>query len=69
MGIFFFATASRSEQGPAHPPMYRWLLPRVQTGRDVKLTTYFLLVPRLRMRGNVHPLPQYIFMAWCLIKQ
>jgi hypothetical protein len=26
------------------------------------------LVPRSRMRGAIPPLPQYIFMAWCLVK-
>jgi hypothetical protein len=26
------------------------------------------LVPRLRMRGAIPPLPQYVFMAWCLVK-
>jgi len=27
------------------------------------------LVLRLRMRAIIPPLPQYVFMAWCLIKQ
>jgi len=26
-------------------------------------------VPRLRMRGAIPPLHQYVFTAWCLIKQ
>jgi hypothetical protein len=26
------------------------------------------LVPRSRMRGAIHLLPQYVFMAWCLVK-
>jgi len=26
------------------------------------------LVPRSRMRGAIQPLPQYAFMAWCLVK-
>jgi hypothetical protein len=26
------------------------------------------LVPRSRMRGGVPPLPQYAFMAWCLVE-
>jgi hypothetical protein len=26
------------------------------------------LVPRSRMRGAIPPLPQYVFMAWCLVK-
>jgi hypothetical protein len=36
--------------------------------RDVKLTTHFHLVLSWRMRGSVPPLPQYMFMAWCLVK-
>jgi hypothetical protein len=43
------------------------LLPRVWRGRGVKLTTHLHLVPRL-MRGTIPPLPQYVFMAWCLVK-
>jgi hypothetical protein len=33
-----------------------------------KLTTHLHLVPRSRMRGATPPLPQYVFMAWCLVK-
>jgi hypothetical protein len=34
----------------------------------VKLTTHLHLVPRSRLRGAIPPLPQYVFMAWCLVK-
>jgi hypothetical protein len=34
----------------------------------MKLTTHLHLVPRSRMRGAISPLPQYVFMAWCLVK-
>jgi hypothetical protein len=34
----------------------------------VILTTYLHFVPRSRMRGAIHPLPQYVFMAWCSVK-
>jgi hypothetical protein len=40
---------------------------RGQSGRDVKLTPHTHLVPRLRMRTAIHPLPQH-FMAWFLVK-
>jgi hypothetical protein len=30
----------------------------------MKLTTYFHLVPRLRMSGAIRVLPPYAFMAW-----
>jgi hypothetical protein len=25
-------------------------------------------MPRLRMRGAIPPFPQYVFIAWCLVK-
>jgi len=37
-------------------------------GRGVKLTTHLHLVPRLRLCGATHSLPQYAFMAWCSVK-
>jgi hypothetical protein len=33
----------------------------------MKLTTHLHLVPR-SMRGAIPPLPQYVFIAWCLVK-
>jgi hypothetical protein len=33
----------------------------------MKLTTYLQLVLRSRMRGFIHPLPPYVFMAWYLV--
>jgi hypothetical protein len=35
----------------------------------VKLTTHLHLVPRSRMRGAIHPVPQYTFMAWYSVKK
>jgi len=32
--------------------------------RGMKLTTNLDLVPRLRMRGFISALPQYVFIAW-----
>jgi hypothetical protein len=34
----------------------------------VKLTTQLYLVPRIKMGGTIPLLPQYVFMAWCLVK-
>jgi hypothetical protein len=34
----------------------------------VKLTTHLHLMPTSRMSGTIPPLPQYVFMAWCLVK-
>jgi len=33
----------------------------------VKLTTYLHLVPSSIMREAIPPLPQYVFLAWCLL--
>jgi len=40
-----------------------------ESGLGVKLTTHLHLVPKLRMRGGLCPLLQYVYMVWCLIKQ
>jgi len=50
---------------------WRWGPPSLpsKSGRGVKLTTYLHLVPRLRMRGAIQPLPQYVLMGWCLVKK
>jgi hypothetical protein len=34
----------------------------------VKLTTHLHLVQRSRISVTIPPLPQYNFMAWCLVK-
>jgi len=39
-----------------------------ECGRGVKLTTHLHLVPRSRMCGILPPFPQYVLMAWCLVK-
>jgi hypothetical protein len=31
----------------------------------VKLTAHLYLLPRLRTRGAIPPLSQYVFKAWC----
>jgi hypothetical protein len=43
--------------------------PGDKSGLGVKLTTHHRLVPRSRMCGAIPPLPQYVFTAWCLVKQ
>jgi hypothetical protein len=32
------------------------------------MTTQLHLAPRLRMRGTIPPLPQHVFVAWCIVK-
>jgi hypothetical protein len=39
------------------------------SGRGVKMPTHLHLVQRLKMRGAITALLQYVFMARCLIKQ
>jgi len=34
----------------------------------VKLTIHLHLAQRLKKRGAIHPLPHYLFIAWCLVK-
>jgi len=69
-----------SWQGPPRPDRfwglfsllsngYGGLLSRVQSDRGVKLTTHLNLVSRLRMRGVLPQIPQYVSVAWCLVKQ
>jgi hypothetical protein len=50
-----------------HQASYR-MGTRGGAGRGVKLTTHLHVVPRSRMRGARPPLPQYVFIAWCLVK-
>jgi hypothetical protein len=35
----------------------------------MKLTIHPYLVSSVRMRGTIPPLPQYVFMAWCLVRE
>jgi hypothetical protein len=56
----------RQAVGPTHP------LDQCVPGTlppGVKLTTHLHVMLRLRLHGAIHPLPLYVFMAWCLIKQ
>jgi hypothetical protein len=48
---------------------YQGLFPWEWNGRDVKLTAHLHLVPRSGNAWSVSPLPRYIFIAWCLVKQ
>jgi len=48
---------------------YRGSYPGGKRDRDMKLTKHFHLVPRSRIPRAILPLPQYVFMAWYLIKQ
>jgi hypothetical protein len=68
--IFLFTTTFRVPLGPTQSPI-QWVPEALSLGvnrRGVELTTHLHLVPRSRIRGAIPPLPQYVFMAWCLVK-
>jgi hypothetical protein len=71
IGNFFFTTASRPALEPTQPSV-QWVPVALSLGvkrRGVKLTTHVHVVPRSRMRGAIPSLPQYAFIAWCLVKK
>jgi hypothetical protein len=56
--------------GPIQPPI-QWVLGALSLGvkwPGMKLTTHLHIVPRSRMCGAIPPFPQYVFLAWCLVK-
>jgi len=53
-------------------PPSRWVVGALSPGvkwLGRKAITHLRLVPRLRMRGAIHPLLLYFFMVWCLTEQ
>jgi len=69
-----FSLHYRDQNGSgAHPAFlfsgYQGLFPWGLSGQGVKLTIHRHLVPRSRMYSAITPLPQYAFMAWCLVKK
>jgi hypothetical protein len=61
LGIFPFATVSRTALGLTQPPI-QWVLGALSLGVKL-LTTHLHLVSRSRTCGVIPPLPQYVFMA------
>jgi hypothetical protein len=67
---FFFAIASRLSPGSTDPHVL-WVWGSYFFGVNIcgmKLTTRLHLMTGLRMRGAIPLLPQYVFMALCLVK-
>jgi len=56
----------------AHPTSYprgtEGTLPRGWNVRGVNLTIHIHLMPSLRIRKAIPPLPQHLFMVWCSVK-
>jgi hypothetical protein len=70
VGIFLLTSVSRPAMGLPIPLSneYRCSFPEVRRpGREAGHAPQPIV--ELRMRGAIPPLPQYAFMAWCLIKQ
>jgi hypothetical protein len=71
-GWEFFSSPPCPEQLWGPPSLlsngYQGFFPLGQSSQGVKLTTHLHLVPRSQMSGAIPLLPQYIFMAWCLVK-
>jgi hypothetical protein len=70
LGIFLFTTASRPALGPTQPPI-QWVpgalsLGVKRPGREADQSP--VSSAEVRMRGAIPPLPEYVLMAWCLVK-
>jgi hypothetical protein len=70
-GLFVFVTESRPDLGPTQSPTQRLLGPHSPSikrpGHEAEHSPTSC-VPRLRMREAVPSHPQYVFMAWYLVK-
>jgi hypothetical protein len=61
--IFFSSPCPTLALGPT-----QWVPGALFPGLGVLINTHPHLVPRLRMRGAISPLPQYVFMSWYFLK-
>jgi hypothetical protein len=70
LGIFLFTTASRPALGPTQPPI-QWVPGALALGVKKRVREGDQSPPssaEVEVRGAVPPLPQFVFMAWCLFK-
>jgi hypothetical protein len=69
LGIFLFTAASGTALGPTQPPIQyvpgALSLEVKRPGHEARHSIYYRCQ---RMIGAIPPLPQYTFMAWCLVK-
>jgi hypothetical protein len=70
MGFFSLPLRPDRLWGPTQTLIHwvRGFFPWAWSGRGVKLTIHLHLVPRLWMSGAIRQHPQYVFMAWCVIR-
>jgi hypothetical protein len=70
LGIFLFTTASRTALGPTQLPI-QWVPGALFLGvKGAGRESHHPPPSRaeVKMTGAIPPLPQYVFMAWCLVK-
>jgi hypothetical protein len=68
--MFLFDTVSRPALGPTQPPI-QWVPGVLSLGVKrpaVKLTTHLHIVSRSKNEWSYTSTPQYVFMAWYLVK-
>jgi hypothetical protein len=69
--ILLFDTAYKTALGPTQPPIQvvpGALSPGGKTAGSWSQPLTSIQFRRQRMRGVIPPLPQYVFIAWCLVK-
>jgi hypothetical protein len=71
-GMFLFTTVSRTALGPTQPPI-QWVPGALSLGvkwpgREADLSTPSSPEVKECVELAIPPLPQYAFVAWCLVK-
>jgi hypothetical protein len=68
----FFSSPPRSERLCGPPRFlsngYHGVFPWGQSGRSVKMTSHLNVLPRSKNACSYTSTPQYVSMAWCLVK-
>jgi hypothetical protein len=69
--FFFFPHHVQTGSGPTQSPV-QWILEYISLvvkwpEREADNSPPY--IAKVRMHGAIPPLPQYVFMSWCLVKQ